>query len=763
MDPDMPLALLDVTKTKARHRSEGRYWDYKERLPFDTKFAVAEFAKDVLAFHNTEGGVIIVGISNDYVVRGVARSNVLDSKETLDKIRKYVGDHFDLFQDSIDVTKNRGLWLIFVPKYSDSPRPTAESGPVGRKAKPVFVKGDYFYREGDEVKRCQNEADIERIFLGFSTEHLNAYNYQIDERYYRLLNPGCDKFVGRKEKIGEIKDALLRSRHPVIALDGLGGVGKTELAIQVVRELYDDKTYMFISSVSAKSKVWAGGIKGKKPQFAGLHELLSEIAQIFPEVSVSENLDSLRKALISVMKDTPGLILIDNLEEIDDPSVLKFISREIPDPVKVLITSRTDKNIGSLTIPVIEMTAEEAHSLLATELERLGYFCGEKDSEYFEAILSVAAGVPLAIKWAAQIATERRSLRAASSILRSASSGKEELLSFCFATMYDSLSPTAKDAARLIPYLSSEWKPTTLSVALDLSLEIVKSVIHEISDSGIIYTDNDRGGYTVLPLTREFLFGKWNENSASRRKVNERFDEAFASDPREGFLLDWPEQRRAEHLLERTRDKMKAGDHEAALKLARLAQTWHADPRLRFLEGRILFEMNKRDAGLVHMRKAMEDDTAKATLKGEEVLFFADAVFSYGGRSTEKEALDAVSAGIQKGGLPSESLVARVVECSIQRRDYRFLGSLLPKLNDDRVVLKALDHMRGLLDDGTFLFSYSKEVVTALDRVGNSALLDEEQRLYYRNVIAAIRQRLRQGAPDSSHGSVRHRRKVRAE
>ena len=71
MDPDMPLALLDATKTKARHRSEGRYWDYKERLPLDTKFAISEFAKDVLAFHNTEGGVIIVSISNQYIVRGI--------------------------------------------------------------------------------------------------------------------------------------------------------------------------------------------------------------------------------------------------------------------------------------------------------------------------------------------------------------------------------------------------------------------------------------------------------------------------------------------------------------------------------------------------------------------------------------------------------------------------------------------------------------------------------------------------------------------
>ena len=62
------------------------------------------------------------------------------------------------------------------------------------RLRPVFVKGDYFYREGDEVRRCQNDSDIERLFSGFSTDHLHAYNYQVDERYNRLLNPNWCRF-----------------------------------------------------------------------------------------------------------------------------------------------------------------------------------------------------------------------------------------------------------------------------------------------------------------------------------------------------------------------------------------------------------------------------------------------------------------------------------------------------------------------------------------------------------------------------------------
>jgi hypothetical protein len=59
MDSDLAGALLTAERNKVRHRTEDRYWDYKEELLLNDPYKTAEFAKDVLAFHNTDGGVII--------------------------------------------------------------------------------------------------------------------------------------------------------------------------------------------------------------------------------------------------------------------------------------------------------------------------------------------------------------------------------------------------------------------------------------------------------------------------------------------------------------------------------------------------------------------------------------------------------------------------------------------------------------------------------------------------------------------------------
>src|SRR6266700_1250277 len=120
MDPDLAGALLTPEKNKVRNRSEGTYWDYKEALLLSEKPRIAELAKDIVAFHNTNGGAIIVGVTKDYSVPGVAASTVIDTNQLRDKIR-YVGS-LNVFQDSFQLPNKRFIWIIFVRKYAGCPR-----------------------------------------------------------------------------------------------------------------------------------------------------------------------------------------------------------------------------------------------------------------------------------------------------------------------------------------------------------------------------------------------------------------------------------------------------------------------------------------------------------------------------------------------------------------------------------------------------------------------------------------------------------------
>src|SRR5262249_28370220 len=157
------------------------------------------------------------------------------------------------------------LWLIFIPKCLDAPQGMKANGPQ-RGSRPLFVKGALFYREGDEVRLCRSEGDAERVFRGFSAEHLAAYQYDVDEPYFRLLSPNWEKLMGRGAFIDELK-LKLDLKNPVVALEVWGGVEKPAIAIQAVRELYEARTYDFIISLSAKSRVWIGHVRPRKAAF----------------------------------------------------------------------------------------------------------------------------------------------------------------------------------------------------------------------------------------------------------------------------------------------------------------------------------------------------------------------------------------------------------------------------------------------------------------------------------------------------------------
>ena len=122
MHPDLAAALLTQQRNKVRVRGEDRYWDYKEELNLADAYAVAEFAKDILAFHNTDGGVIIVGVTDKYAANGITSSSILDKKHLRDKLKRYCGRELDLFQDSIELPNDHYIWLIFVRKHINVPK-----------------------------------------------------------------------------------------------------------------------------------------------------------------------------------------------------------------------------------------------------------------------------------------------------------------------------------------------------------------------------------------------------------------------------------------------------------------------------------------------------------------------------------------------------------------------------------------------------------------------------------------------------------------
>jgi hypothetical protein len=186
----------------------------------------------------------------------------------------------------------------------------------------------------------------------------------------------------------------------------------------------------------------------------------------------------------------------------------------------------------------------------------------------------------------------------------------------------------------------------------------------------------------------------------------------------------------------------KSGDSPRALKMVNLAQSWLGDQELRreeivlrFLEGQNLYHLGRKASGIAHMRQATSAEKAQDYLESSDFLFFGEALFDFGGLSSEREACQSVVTGIQIGKEPSLSLWDTFLACSIKRNDLKPVALLVPNIHDVHLLCAIFDRLGKLLV-GTPGYTYEEAWVDGLTRILNSPMVDEDKKVYYLNLVS---------------------------
>ncbi len=638
MIDEMPDLLLSQDRGKARRQTEHTYWDFKSVLDISDPRSEGEFAKDVLAFHNAKGGVLIVGVSNDFKAHGVSRDSVCDSNIVRQKLQKYTGGEVGIFTDLIDTMNNKVVWLIFIQPHKSAPIECKGNGFQNKGDKCVPQKGAYYVRVHEESKLCVDPVDFARLFAGINLSSIQAYSIERNEPFFRLFSPHCDEFFGRTAIIDEVRRAL-NSRAYIVALDGVGGVGKSAIAIEIVRRLYAAKEYQFIISLSAKQKVWTSHVDTRRAEFAGLTTFLIECAKVL-NIYRGQTGEDLEQDVVIEMAGNRGLLLIDNLEDIKDSAFFEFLSERLPEPVKALVTTRVDKGLGAKVISVPQMAHDEAIQLLDYELEKHCCFPRVEERPLLESILSTTGFLPLAIKWAASLASQGRTVREIDQMLRGSGTHKTEFLNFCFETMFDELSPIAQRLGTIYPCFETTWNPDLAALALGVSEDEIERAVTELKQRGLLLASQSGSMETlkVLPLTMEFLNNRWHKNKKLAEDVKARLTEAIGTNPHSGMWYELPLEQRLPLIRARAIELLALAPPKTneARRLILVGLQW--DPKsqtLMFLEGKARYMSGDRHVGIAHMRHTILSGEA-AALEAQDRAYFATAVFAHG-REAEVE------------------------------------------------------------------------------------------------------------------------------
>jgi hypothetical protein len=264
-----------------------------------------------------------------------------------------------------------------------------------------------------------------------------------------------------------------------------------------------------------------------------------------------------------------------------------------------------------------------------------------------------------------------------------------------------------------------------------------------LADKGLIY-DRGKESYDVLPLTRDYLSGKWNESPDLKRIVQDHFTAMFSSDrlPADGFLLDWPVPRRVGFLRTHAQQKFDDGLLDDALKLVRLAQSWMPDARLKCLEGRVLIGKGSRAAGISLMRHALRTVDHDEDGPADEYISFADALLAHGERRAEREAAQALSTGLRKGAKAELGLVTRCLDCCVAAQDYTALSVILSRVDDPDVASRVLAHLGELVDESRFMFTLGEDLAVVMDRASSSSNVLEADRVALRKKASTLREKM---------------------
>jgi hypothetical protein len=219
---------------------ESEVLDFERELNLSTRRGVIEFAKDVLAFANSGGGHIVVGVTDgSRELSGLATDDdrvLRESKAVNDKINQYTGGHIRVLVARHEVawkSRNEPVVLICVPGLEDKIPAAADGsypdpGPNG-KLNWVFRRGDVYVRKGDESVKVETPEDLRAKPLRYASppEPVTDVLDEFPNPYDYATAATREMFKGRSREIEELLDNVESGTHT--AVFGLQRIGKTSL------------------------------------------------------------------------------------------------------------------------------------------------------------------------------------------------------------------------------------------------------------------------------------------------------------------------------------------------------------------------------------------------------------------------------------------------------------------------------------------------------------------------------------------------------
>jgi tetratricopeptide (TPR) repeat protein len=360
-----------------------------------------------------------------------------------------------------------------------------------------------------------------------------------------------NKFIGRKKEIKELLRRISSDdqyRQHMTVLRGIGGVGKTALAVEVAYRCWEPKvnsanngnTPVFDAIIFSSSKstdlVYTTLLDRpeKEPTLSDIFRVISETLNeaIITQASSDKQQEQVKKAL----ERQSTLLIVDNMETLtpeERKKTLAFLNN-VPKSTQVIITTRDDIGFGSISID--SLTRSESLRLISEQAKIKGIFVKENEgSEIYKRF----GGIPIALIYAVG---QRAAGYAFPDILKPTVPLPADLGRFCFEGSVTPLRETAAHKLLLAMtfFRESPCRDALIKVAglIDRTQE-VRDGLAKLQQLSLISEQEER--YSILSITREYAMTELelNTDPGFKQAAQERWLNWYLNFTKQYGGLDW--------------------------------------------------------------------------------------------------------------------------------------------------------------------------------------------------------------------------------
>ncbi len=358
------------------------------------------------------------------------------------------------------------------------------------------------------VSRLQSQA-LEGVTAVLIIQEQAARDTHTQKIESRIPAATYSKLFGRDVVEGELYDHLLAAGSPwVVAVVGMGGIGKTALADKVVRCIIPTMQYEDVIWLHADGGALYG--RNDSPTLTFEQILLDLLNQLFPGVPLPPALDEQLFKARHALNLSPHLLIVDNLESEEDIAYLMSKLHDLAEPSKFLLTTRTlaSRRANVVNIELDQLSREEAEAFVYFHAQETGITAvSELSAEDMQAIYELTGGNPLALLIIVSQLETIPFPRLLAGFNQSFPTEVDDMYKRIYWYTWNSLSVHARQLLQAMNLVPEAADADYLLAISGLSEGELWRAIEELRQRSLL---NINGGlqnksYSIHPLTRTFL------------------------------------------------------------------------------------------------------------------------------------------------------------------------------------------------------------------------------------------------------------------